>query len=117
MLAQRWPGLLPPLTHAEALEVAAVAAVSAAGFTPQCLGQRPFRAPHHTASAAAMVGGGARARPGEISLAHHGVLFLDELPEFERGVLEALREPLATGVVAVSRSEERRVGKECRSRW
>jgi len=104
MLAQRLPGLLPPLTQAEALEVAAVAAVSAAGFTPQCLGQRPFRAPHHTASAAAMVGGGARARPGEISLAHHGVLFLDELPEFERGVLEALREPLETGVVAVSRA-------------
>src|SRR5205823_5707471 len=75
MLAQRLPGLLPPLTQAEALEVAAVAAVSAAGFMPQCLGQRPFRAPHHTASVAALVGGGARARPGEISLAHHGVLF------------------------------------------
>jgi magnesium chelatase family protein len=104
MLAQRLPGLLPPLTHSEALEVAAVAAVSAAGFTPECLGQRPFRAPHHTASAAALVGGGARARPGEISLAHHGVLFLDELPEFERGVLEALREPLESGVVAVSRA-------------
>jgi magnesium chelatase family protein len=104
MLAQRLPGLLPPLTHSEALEVAAVAAVSAAGFTPECLGQRPFRAPHHTASAAALVGGGARARPGEISLAHHGVLFLDELPEFERAVLEALREPLESGVVAVSRA-------------
>src|SRR6266478_4608573 len=104
MLAQRLPGLLPPLTHSEALEVAGVAAVSAAGFTPECLGQRPFRAPHHTASAAALVGGGARARPGEISLAHHGVLFLDELPEFERGVLEALREPLESGVVAVSRA-------------
>jgi magnesium chelatase family protein len=104
MLAQRLPGLLPPLTHSEALEVAAVAAVSAAGFAPECLGQRPFRAPHHTASAAALVGGGARARPGEISLAHCGVLFLDELPEFERGVLEALREPLESGVVAVSRA-------------
>ena len=104
MLAQRLPGLLPPLTGNEALEVAAIAAVSAAGFTPDCLGQRPFRAPHHTASAAALVGGGARARPGEISLAHHGVLFLDELPEFERAVLEALREPLETGTVAVSRA-------------
>src|SRR5438046_3854038 len=92
MLAQRLPGLLPPLTRSEALEVAAIAAVSAAGFTPAQLGQRPFRAPHHTASSAALVGGGARARPGEISLAHHGVLFLDELPEFERAVLEALRE-------------------------
>ncbi|TLZ59574.1 MAG: ATP-binding protein [Gammaproteobacteria bacterium] len=104
MLAQRLPGLLPPLTRSEALEVAAIAAVSAAGFTPAQLGQRPFRAPHHTASSAALVGGGARARPGEISLAHHGVLFLDELPEFERAVLEALREPLETGIVAVSRA-------------
>ncbi len=104
MLAQRLPGLLPPLTRSEALEVAAIAAVSAAGFTPDCLGRRPFRAPHHTASAAALVGGGARARPGEISLAHQGVLFLDELPEFERAVLEALREPLETGTVAVSRA-------------
>src|SRR5204862_5701472 len=79
-------------------------AVSAVCYTPDCLGQRPFLAPHHTASAAALVWGGARARPGEISLAHHGVLFLDELPEFDRGVLEALREPLETGVVAVSRA-------------
>jgi magnesium chelatase family protein len=104
MLAQRLPGLLPPLGESEALEVAAIAAVSTAGFVPGHLGERPFRAPHHTASAAAMVGGGARARPGEISLAHHGVLFLDELPEFSRGVLEALREPLDTGRVAVSRA-------------
>jgi len=104
MLAQRLPGLLPPLTRSEALEVAAIAAVSTAGFTLAQLGQRPFRAPHHTASSAALVGGGARARPGEISLAHHGVLFLDELPEFERAVLEALREPLETGMVAVSRA-------------
>src|SRR5438045_1853331 len=104
MLAQRLPGLLPPLTRSEALEVAAIAAVSAAGFTPAQFGQRPFRAPHHTASSAALVGGGARARPGEVSLAHHGVLFLDELPEFERAVLEALREPLETGIVAVSRA-------------
>jgi magnesium chelatase family protein len=104
MLAQRLPGLLPPLADGEALEVAAIAAVSACGFAPERFGERPFRAPHHTASAAALVGGGARARPGEISLAHHGVLFLDELPEFARAVLEALREPLETGVVAVSRA-------------
>jgi magnesium chelatase family protein len=104
MLARRLPGLLPPLTADEALEVAAVAAASTAGFRPGQLGERPFRAPHHGASAAALIGGGARARPGEISLAHHGVLFLDELPEFSRTVLEALREPLETGVVAVSRA-------------
>jgi magnesium chelatase family protein len=104
MLAQRLPGLLPPLTDGESLEVAAIAAASACGFAPERFGERPFRAPHHTASAAALVGGGARARPGEISLAHHGVLFLDELPEFARAVLEALREPLETGVVAVSRA-------------
>jgi magnesium chelatase family protein len=104
MLAQRLPGLLPPLADDEALEVAAIAAVSACGFAPERFGERPFRAPHHSASAAALVGGGARARPGEISLAHQGVLFLDELPEFARAVLEALREPLETGVVAVSRA-------------
>ena len=104
MLARRLPGLLPPLSDGEALEVAAIAAVSSSGFAPERFGERPFRAPHHTASAAALVGGGARARPGEISLAHHGVLFLDELPEFARAVLEALREPLETGVVAVSRA-------------
>jgi magnesium chelatase family protein len=104
MLAQRLPGLLPPLTENEALEVASIAAASAAGFREEELGRRPFRAPHHSASAAALVGGGARARPGEISLAHHGVLFLDELPEFARAVLEVLREPLETGFVAVSRA-------------
>ena len=104
MLAQRLPDLLPALAPEEALEVAAIAAVSAAGFDPARLGERPFRAPHHTASAAALVGGSARARPGEVSLAHHGVLFLDELPEFAREVLEALREPLETGVVSVARA-------------
>lgn len=107
MLARRLPGLLPPLTADEALEVAAIASVSARGFRAMSLGERPFRAPHHTASPAALVGGGARARPGEVSLAHHGVLFLDELPEFERGVLETLREPLETGLIAVSRVERR----------
>ena len=104
MLARRLPGLLPPLAESEALEVAAIAAASAGGFLPERFGERPFRAPHHTASAVALVGGGVRARPGEISLAHRGVLFLDELPEFARPVLEALREPLETGVVAVSRA-------------
>ena len=104
MLAQRLAGLLPPLTEPEALEVASIASVSSAGFDISRFGQRPFRSPHHTASGAALVGGGSRSRPGEISLAHHGVLFLDELPEFERRVLEALREPLEAGVVSVSRA-------------
>lgn len=104
MLAQRLPGLLPPLSDTEALEVAAIASVSAAGFREQSLTERPFRAPHHSSSAPALVGGGVRARPGEISLAHHGVLFLDELPEFARPVLEALREPLETGAVSVARA-------------
>lgn len=104
MLAQRLPGLLPPLCAAEALEAAAIASVSAAGFRHESLTERPFRAPHHSSSAPALVGGGVRARPGEISLAHHGVLFLDELPEFARPVLEALREPLETGAVAVARA-------------
>ncbi|MFZ0006756.1 MAG: YifB family Mg chelatase-like AAA ATPase [Steroidobacteraceae bacterium] len=107
MLARRLPGLLPPLTGAEALEVAAINSVSAGGFRGESFGERPFRAPHHSASWAALVGGGARARPGEVSLAHHGVLFLDELPEFGRAVLETLREPLETGLVAVARAERR----------
>lgn len=106
MLAQRLPGLLPPLSQDEALEVAAIAAASAAGFTPGRFGERPFRAPHHTASVAALIGGGARALPGEISLAHRGVLFLDELPEFERCALEALREPLESGEIAVARAAQ-----------
>jgi len=104
MLAQRLPGLLPPLSESEAFEVAAVAAVSAGGFTAEQYGLRPFRAPHHSSSSAALVGGGTRARPGEVSLAHHGVLFLDELPEFSRAVLEALREPLESGSVCVCRA-------------
>jgi magnesium chelatase family protein len=104
MLAQRLPGLLPPLTDAEALDCAAIASVSAAGFNMGGFGHRPFRSPHHTASAVSLVGGGSHARPGEISLAHHGVLFLDELPEFDRQVLEALREPLEAGVVRVARA-------------
>ncbi len=106
MLAARFVGLLPDMDEAEALETAAV--LSGAGlFDPSGLGRRPFRAPHHSASAAALVGGGAVPRPGEISLAHNGVLFLDELPEFERRVLEALREPLETGHVTISRASHR----------
>ena len=80
MLAQRLPGLLPPLTEPQAWEVASIASVSHSGFNARCFGQRPFRSPHHSASGPALVGGGPKARPGEISLAHHGVLFLDELP-------------------------------------
>ena len=104
MLAARFPGILPPLSEAEALEVAAVHSVSTHGFDAARWGERPYRCPHHSASAAALVGGGNLPRPGEISLAHHGVLFLDELPEFDRDVLEALREPIESGRVAISRA-------------
>ena len=104
MLASRLPGILPPLTESEALEAAAVASVSQAGLDLARWRQRPFRAPHHTASSAALVGGGSRPRPGEISLAHHGVLFLDELPEFNRNVLEVLREPMESGRIVISRA-------------
>ncbi len=106
MLACRLPGLLPPMTEQEALESAAVHSL-AGSFDAARWGQRPFQAPHHSASAPALVGGGGVPRPGEISLAHHGVLFLDELPEFERRVLEALREPLETGHIRVSRAARR----------
>ncbi|MFN8838076.1 MAG: YifB family Mg chelatase-like AAA ATPase [Burkholderiales bacterium] len=102
MLAQRLPGLLPPMTDDEALESAAV--LSLAAGAPAEWGRRPFRAPHHSASGAALVGGGSAPRPGEISLAHRGVLFLDELAEFQRGVLDTLREPLETGRVSISRA-------------
>jgi magnesium chelatase family protein len=102
MLARRLPGLLPPLTPKEAVEVAAVH--SAAGLrVEEVIHHRPFRSPHHTTSEIALVGGGGRPRPGEISLAHHGVLFLDELPEFRRATLEVLRQPLEEGHVTVSR--------------
>jgi magnesium chelatase family protein len=105
MLAERLAGLLPPLDEAEALAAAAVAGLrSGADDAAAASGQRPVRAPHHTASAAALVGGGSPPRPGEISLAHGGVLFLDETPEFPRAALEALREPLETGVVTISRA-------------
>ncbi|WP_417277335.1 YifB family Mg chelatase-like AAA ATPase [Castellaniella sp.] len=102
MLAQRLPGLLPPLTQTQALEVAAVQGL--VSIQQGLSAAPPFRAPHHGASTAALVGGGAHPRPGEISLAHHGVLFLDELPEFDRRALEALREPLETGSVTVARA-------------
>lgn len=105
MLAQRLPGLLPPLTDEEAIEVAAVASIAQDGFDLQKhWRQRPYRAPHHTASGVALVGGGTHPRPGEITLAHLGVLFLDELPEFDRRVLEVLREPLESGAITVSRA-------------
>ncbi|MGB0450181.1 MAG: YifB family Mg chelatase-like AAA ATPase, partial [Porticoccaceae bacterium] len=102
MLASRLPGILPPLTNQQALEVAAIYSVAGKGLRPQ-IWSRPFRAPHHTASAAALVGGGSTPRPGEISLAHQGVLFLDELPEFSRRVLEVLREPMESGEIMISR--------------
>lgn len=104
MLAQRLPGLLPDMDEREALETAAVQSISSKGFNVETWGQRPFRAPHHTASAVALVGGGSQPRPGEISLAHNGVLFLDELPEFERRTLEVLREPLESGTINISRA-------------
>ena len=106
MLAQRLPGLMPPMTDAEALESAAVHSL-AGSFRLAQWKQRPFRAPHHSASGAALVGGGGTPRPGEISLAHNGTLFLDELPEFQRGVLEALREPLETGQIHIARAARR----------
>ena len=105
MLANRLPGLLPPLTEAEALETAALRSISdRAAFDPATWLQRPFRSPHHTASGVALVGGGSNPRPGEISLAHLGILFLDELPEFDRRVLEVLREPLESGRIHISRA-------------
>src|SRR5436190_1042714 len=100
---QRLPSLLPPLAEDEALESAALASL-AGRFVPERWRERPYRAPHHTASAVALVGGGSNPRPGEISLAHHGVLFLDELPEWDRRVLEVLREPLESGVINISRA-------------
>ncbi|GIK35564.1 MAG: ATP-dependent protease [Gammaproteobacteria bacterium] len=103
MLARRLPGLLPPMSEEEAVESAALGSLAGSPL-PRAWAIRPFRAPHHTATTAALVGGGSWPRPGEISLAHHGVLFLDELPEFSRGTLEALREPLETGRIAVARA-------------
>ncbi len=104
MLAARLPGILPPMSEVEALESASVHSASSLGFSAERWGERPFRAPHHSASSAALIGGGIPPRPGEISLAHHGVLFLDELPEFPRDALEALREPLESGSIAIARA-------------
>lgn len=104
MLASRLPGVLPPLDDAEALEVAAVSSISGSGIDATRWRLRPFRSPHHTASSVALAGGGGHPRPGEVSLAHHGVLFLDELTEWNRSVLEVLREPLESGRIVISRA-------------
>lgn len=103
MLASRFSSLLPPMSEQEALEAAAVQSLNGQ-FNPALWKVRPFRSPHHTSSGVALVGGGALPRPGEVSLAHHGVLFLDELPEFDRRVLEVLRQPLESGQVTISRA-------------
>lgn len=104
MLASRLPTILPTMSDDEAVEAAAIASIGEAGFDARRWRTRPFRAPHHTASGVALVGGGSTPRPGEVSLAHHGVLFLDELPEFDRRVLEVLREPLESGHITISRA-------------
>ena len=107
MLASRLPSLLPPLAPAELLEVSMIASVAGAISNGKLTRRRPFRTPHHSASMAAMVGGGMRARPGEASLAHNGVLFLDELPEFSPQVLDSLRQPLETGETMIARANYR----------
>ena len=116
MLAERLAGILPDMTSSEALATAAVYSVSYLGFDSRYWQRRPFRAPHHSASAAALVGGGPRVTPGEISLAHNGVLFLDELTEFSRHVLDQLREPLESGSVTLARAE-RTVRHPSRFQW
>ncbi|MCG2633537.1 MAG: YifB family Mg chelatase-like AAA ATPase [Gammaproteobacteria bacterium] len=106
MLARRLAGLLPPMEEQQALQAAAIQSVSSGGFNPTRWRLRPVRAPHHTASGVALVGGGNQPRPGEISLAHGGILFLDELPEFDRRVLEVLREPIESGHIVISRAAQ-----------
>ena len=107
MLAARLPRILPPLAPAELLEVSMVASVAGEIKGGALTNRRPFRAPHHSASMPALVGGGLHARPGEVSLAHHGVLFLDELPEFQPQALDSLRQPLETGEVSIARANHR----------
>jgi len=107
MLAARLPSILPPLTPRELLEISMIASIAGELTDGKLSDRRPFRAPHHSASMAAMVGGGVRARPGEVSLAHHGVLFLDELPEFSPQALDSLRQPLETGECMVARANHR----------
>src|SRR6516165_5518524 len=104
MLAARLPSILPPLSPPELLEVSMIASIAGTLSNGKLTTRRPFRAPHHSASMAAMVGGGLRARPGEASLAHNGVLFLDELPEFAPQALDGLRQPLETGEIVVARA-------------
>jgi magnesium chelatase family protein len=106
MLGQRFAGLLPPMRIDEALESAAIASLGGRFSTERWM-HRPTASPHHTSSAVALVGGGSPPRPGEISMAHHGVLFLDEFPEFSRAALEALREPLETGTITIARAARR----------
>src|SRR5437764_983966 len=107
MLAQRLPRLLPPMHNDDALASAALHSLAAGRFDASQWRRRPMRAPHHSSSAVALVGGGSPPRPGEISLAHGGVLFLDEFPEFQRAALEALREPLETGSITIARAARR----------
>ena len=107
MLAQGLPSILPPLLPRELLEISMIQSVAGQLQDGALSSRRPFRAPHHSASMAALVGGGLNARPGEISLAHHGVLFLDELPEFQPQVLDSLRQPLESGEVMIARANHR----------
>jgi len=104
MLVSRLPGIQPAMSESESVESASIASISYTGFDAASWGVRPFRAPHHTASGISLVSGGANPRPGEISLAHNGVLFLDELPEFSRAVLDVLKEPMETGEITLSRA-------------
>ncbi len=106
MLAQRLPGLLPPLSPAEALEVSMIHSLAGTLPLEGLMRERPFRDPHHSASLVALIGGGQRVKPGEVSLAHRGVLFLDELPEFDRRTLEALRQPIESGRAVIARANQ-----------